>query len=180
MKNMEKELKSQLIYDGAILKLTRDEVECENGQHAYREVVHHHGGVCVLALKDDQIILVKQFRYPNRIDTLEIPAGKLELDEDPKECAFRELEEETNNRASDMKFIMKVLPSPGYTSEWLYLYEAIDFKEVDDSLECDEDEFIDIVHMNIDDAYQAVLDGTIVDAKTVIAIMYAYNKKIIG
>lgn len=177
---MEKELKSQLIYDGAILKLTRDEVECENGQHAYREVVHHHGGVCVLALKDDQIILVKQFRYPNRIDTLEIPAGKLELDEDPKECAFRELEEETNNRASDMKFIMKVLPSPGYTSEWLYLYEAIDFKEVDDSLECDEDEFIDIVHMNIDDAYQAVLDGTIVDAKTVIAIMYAYNKKIIG
>ena len=177
---MEKELKSQLIYDGAILKLTRDEVECENGQHAYREVVHHHGGVCVLALKDDQIILVKQFRYPNRIDTLEIPARKLELDEDPKECAFRELEEETNNRASDMKFIMKVLPSPGYTSEWLYLYEAIDFKEVDDSLECDEDEFIDIVHMNIDDAYQAVLDGTIVDAKTVIAIMYAYNKKIIG
>ena len=177
---MEKELKSQLIYDGAILKLTRDEVECENGQHAYREVVHHHGGVCVLALKDDQIILVKQFRYPNRIDTLEIPAGKLELDEDPKECAFRELEEETNNRASDMKFIMKVLPSPGYTSEWLYLYEAIDFKEVDDSLECDEDEFIDIVHKNIDEAYQADIDGSIVDAKTVIAIMYAYNKKIIG
>lgn len=174
---MEKELNSQVIYDGKILKLTRDEVQCENGQHAYREVVHHHGGVCILAIKDNQIILVKQFRYPNKIETLEIPAGKLEQNEDPKACAFRELEEETNYRAKDMKRIMKVLPSPGYTSEWLYLYEAIDFQEVDDSLECDEDEFIDIIYMDIEEAYQKVLDGTIVDAKTVIAIMYAYKEK---
>ncbi len=176
---MEKELKSQVIYDGKILKLTRDEVECENGLHAYREVVHHHGGVCVLAVKENQIILVKQFRYPNRIETLEIPAGKLEKDEEPKICAFRELEEETNYRAKDMKRIMKVLPSPGYTSEWLYLYEAIDFQEVNDSLDGDEDEFIDIVHMDIEEAYQKVLNGTIVDAKTVIAIMYAYNQKVL-
>lgn len=174
---MEKELNSQVIYDGKILKLTRDKVQCENGQHAYREVVHHHGGVCILAMKDNQIILVKQFRYPNKIETLEIPAGKLEQNEDPKTCAFRELEEETNHRAKDMKRIMKVLPSPGYTSEWLYLYEAIDFQEVDDSLECDEDEFIDIIYMDIKEAYQKVLDGTIVDAKTVIAIMYAYKEK---
>lgn len=174
---MEKELNSQVIYDGKILKLTRDEVQCENGQHAYREVVHHHGGVCILAMKENQIILVKQFRYPNKIETLEIPAGKLEQNEDPKACAFRELEEETNHRAKDMKRIMKVLPSPGYTSEWLYLYEAIDFQEVDDSLECDEDEFIDIIYMDIEEAYQKVLDGTIVDAKTVIAIMYAYKEK---
>ena len=176
---MEKELKSQVIYDGKILKLTRDEVECENGLHAYREVVHHHGGVCVLAVKENQIILVKQFRYPNRIETLEIPAGKLEKDEEPKICAFRELEEETNYRAKDMKRIMKVLPSPGYTSEWLYLYEAIDFQEVSDSLDGDEDEFIDIVHMDIEEAYQKVLNGTIVDAITVIAIMYAYNQKVL-
>lgn len=176
---MEKELKSQVIYDGKILKLTRDEVECENGLHAYREVVHHHGGVCVLAVKENQIILVKQFRYPNRIETLEIPAGKLEKDEEPKICAFRELEEETNYRAKDMKRIMKVLPSPGYTSEWLYLYEAIDFQEVSDSLDGDEDEFIDIVHMDIEEAYQKVLNGTIVDAKTVIAIMYAYHQKVL-
>ena len=176
---MEKELKSQVIYDGKILKLTRDEVECENGLHAYREVVHHHGGVCVLAVKENQIILVKQFRYPNRIETLEIPAGKLEKDEEPKICAFRELEEETNYRAKDMKRIMKVLPSPGYTSEWLQLYEAIDFQEVSDSLDGDEDEFIDIVHMDIEEAYQKVLNGTIVDAKTVIAIMYAYNQKVL-
>ena len=165
---MEKEIQRTLIYDGKIMQVTREEVELENGEHAYREVVYHHGGVCILAVKDHQIILVKQFRYPNRIQTIEVPAGKLEKDEDPQDCAFRELEEETNNRARDMKFIMKVLPSPGYTSEWLYLYEAIDFEEVNDALAGDDDEFIDIIKMDIDEAYQKVLDGEIVDAKTVI------------
>lgn len=173
---MEKEIQRTLIYDGKIMQVTREEVELENGEHAYREVVYHHGGVCILAVKDHQIILVKQFRYPNRIQTIEVPAGKLEKDEDPQDCAFREFEEETNNRARDMKFIMKVLPSPGYTSEWLYLYEAIDFEEVNDALAGDDDEFIDIIKMDIDEAYQKVLDGEIVDAKTVIAIMYAYQK----
>lgn len=173
---MEKDIQRTLIYDGKIMQVTREEVELENGEHAYREVVYHHGGVCILAVKDHQIILVKQFRYPNRIQTIEVPAGKLEKDEDPQDCAFRELEEETNNRARDMKFIMKVLPSPGYTSEWLYLYEAIDFEEVNDALAGDDDEFIDIIKMDIDEAYQKVLDGEIVDAKTVIAIMYAYQK----
>lgn len=173
---MEKEIQRTLIYDGKIMQVTREEVELENGEHAYREVVYHHGGVCILAVKDHQIILVKQFRYPNRIQTIEVPAGKLEKDEDPQDCAFRELEEETNNRARDMKFIMKILPSPGYTSEWLYLYEAIDFEEVNDALAGDDDEFIDIIKMDIDEAYQKVLDGEIVDAKTVIAIMYAYQK----
>lgn len=173
---MEKEIQRTLIYDGKIMQVTREEVELKNGEHAYREVVYHHGGVCILAVKDHQIILVKQFRYPNRIQTIEVPAGKLEKDEDPQDCAFRELEEETNNRARDMKFIMKVLPSPGYTSEWLYLYEAIDFEEVNDALAGDDDEFIDIIKLDIDEAYQKVLDGEIVDAKTVIAIMYAYQK----
>lgn len=173
---MEKEINRSIIYDGKIMQVTREEVELEDGQHAYREVVYHHGGVCILAVKNHQIIFVKQFRYPNRIQTIEIPAGKLEKDEDPKDCAFRELEEETNYRAKDMKFIMKVLPSPGYTSEWLYLYEAIDFQEVDDALEGDDDEFIDVLTLDIDDAYQKVLDGDIVDAKTVIAVMYAHQK----
>lgn len=174
---MEKTLSSQTIYEGKILKLTLDEVECQDGQHAYREVVHHNGGVCIVAVKDHKIILVKQHRYPNHIDTIEIPAGKLESKEETALCAFRELEEETNNRAKDMKFIMKFLPTPGYTSEWLYMYEAIDFEEVDDALAADDDEFIDVIYMDLDEAYEKVMNGTIVDAKTIIAIMYAYNKE---
>ena len=173
---MEKELNKETIFEGKIMTITKEEVELENGQHAYREVLYHHGGVCILAFKDNQIILVKQFRYPNRIETLEIPAGKLELNEDPQTCAFRELEEETNYRAKDMQFITRFLPSPGYTSEWLYLYEAIDFEEVEDALACDDDEFIEVIKMDLSQAYQKVLDGTIVDAKTIIAIMYAYQK----
>ena len=176
---MEKELNKEVIFEGKIMTITKEEVELEDGKHAFREVLYHQGGVCILAIKENQILLVKQFRYPNRTNTLEIPAGKLEKDEDPQMCAFRELEEETNYRAKDMRLITKFLPSPGDTSEWLYLYEAIDFQEVDDALACDEDEFIDVIHVDIDEAYQRVLDGTIFDAKTIIAIMYAYQKKVL-
>ena len=173
---MEKEIQRTVIYDGKIMQVTREKVELENGEHAYREVVYHHGGVCILAIKNHQILLVKQFRYPNRIETLELPAGKLEANENPKDCAFRELEEETNNRAREMKFIMKVLPSPGYTSEWLYLYEAIDFEEVDDALDGDEDEFIDLKAYSLDELKEKIFSGEIEDAKTVASLM-AYAVK---
>lgn len=179
MIKMEKELNREVIMDGKIMLVTKEEVELENGSHAYREVVYHNGGACILAIEDNCILLVKQFRYPNRLYTLEIPAGKLEKGEDPKDAVIRELEEETNRRAKDVRFISKFLPSPGYTSEWLHLYEAIDFKEVHDALEGDEDEFIDIVKMDLNDAYQAIFDGRIVDAKTVIAIQYAYTQMLL-
>ena len=88
---MEKEINREMIFDGNIMQVTKEEVELEDGKHAFREVVYHHGGVCILAIENNQILLVKQFRYPNRIETLEIPAGKLEKDEDTKACAFRNL-----------------------------------------------------------------------------------------
>ena len=78
-----------------------------------------------------------------------------------------------------MKLVTKFMPTPAYSSEWIYIYEALDFQEVNDALEGDEDEFIDIIYMNIEEAYQKVLDGSIFDAKTVIAIMYAYNQRIV-
>lgn len=174
---MEKELEREIIMDGKIMTVTKEKVLLDNGNTAYREVVYHNGGVCVLAIKNNKILLVEQFRYPNRINTLEIPAGKLEKNEEAIGCAFRELEEETNHRAKDMKFLFKFMPSPGYTSEWLYLYEAIDFEEVDDSLDGDEDEFINVIELDIDEAYEMINEGKITDAKTIIAIMYAYNKK---
>ena len=123
---MEKKLDSQLIYDGKIIKLYKDSVLCDNGNKATREVVRHNGGVGILAIVDNKILLVKQFRYPNAITTLEIPAGKLELNENPKECALRELEEETGYSAKDAIKISKFLPTPGYSDEWLYIYQAQD------------------------------------------------------
>lgn len=174
---MEKQIDSTTIYDGAIMKVTKEHVLLQDGNTAVRECVYHHGGVCILAIEDDEIILVKQFRYPNRCDTLEIPAGKLELGEDPDKACYREFEEETNRRAKNMRHILKMLPTPGYSSEILRIYEAEDFKEVEDSLQCDADEFLNIIKMPIDEAYKAIFDGRIIDGKTVIAVMYAYNRK---
>lgn len=174
---MEKEIERDVIMEGKIMTVTKEKVLLPDGNTAYREVVYHHGGVSILGIHDDKIILVKQFRYPNRIETLEIPAGKLEEGEDTKECAFREFEEETSNRAEDMKFLFKFLPSPGYTNEWISIYQAINFKHVDDALEQDPDEYLNLIEIPIDEAYSMVLDGSIVDAKTALAIFYAYNQK---
>lgn len=178
-KNMEKKIDSKLIYDGKIVKLYKDTVLCQNGNHATREVVRHNGGVGVLAVIDDKILLVKQFRYPNEIFTLEIPAGKLEPNEQPRICALRELEEETGYSAKDVQQISKFLPTPGYSDEWLYIYEAKDVYKVENPLPCDDDEMIEIVALDIDEAYHQVTTGKIFDSKTIIAIMHAYiNKKL--
>lgn len=176
---MEKKVSSELIYDGKIIKVFKDQVEVENGNIAFREVVRHHGGVGILAMRNNKIILVQQYRYPNDIVTLEIPAGKLELNEDQEDCALRELEEETGYSAKAIHQISKFLPTPGYCDEWLYIYEAIDVFKVENPLSCDEDEKIDVIELDINDAYRKVVDGSIFDAKTVIAIMHAYiNKKL--
>ena len=174
---MEKKLSSELIYQGKIINVYKDKVECENGNIATREVVRHHGGVGVLAIVDDQILLVKQYRYPNATDTLEIPAGKLELNEDTGICALRELEEETGYSAKGIELIAKFLPTPGYSDEWLYVYEAKDVFKVENPLDCDEDEVIELIRLDIDTAYQKVVSGEIFDSKTIIAIMHAYINK---
>lgn len=174
---MEKKLSSELIYDGKIITVYKDKVECENGNIASREVVRHHGGVGVLAIVDGKILLVKQYRYPNATDTLEIPAGKLELNEDTSICALRELEEETGYSAKSISLVSKFLPTPGYSDEWLYVYQANEPYKVDNPLACDEDEVIELVTMDVDTAYQKVVSGEIFDSKTMIAIMHAYINK---
>ena len=174
---MEKKINSQLIYDGKIIKVYKDKVICENGNEATREVVRHRGGVGVLAVVNNKILLVRQFRYPNAIYTLEIPAGKLELNENTEICALRELEEETGYSAKSINRIAKFLPTPGYSDEWLYIYEAKNVFKVENPLACDEDEEIDVIAMSIDEAYQKVISGDIFDSKTMIAIMYAYINK---
>lgn len=171
---MEKKLDSKLIYKGKVITVYEDKVEVENGNIATREVVRHHGGVGILAIRNNKILLVQQYRYPNDTTTLEIPAGKLEMNENQEACALRELEEETGYSAKVIHPISKFLPTPGYCDEWLYIFEAKDVYKVDNPLSCDEDEFINVIEMEIVEAYRKVIDGTIYDAKTVIAIMHAY------
>lgn len=171
---MEKQISSELIYDGKIIKVFRDKVEVENGHITYREVVRHHGGVGILALNHDKIILVEQYRYPYAEKTLEIPAGKLEPGEDVESCALRELEEETGYSSLKVLPITQIYPTPGYCDELLHIYEAKNIFKVENPAVGDDDEYIDVIELDLLDAYRKVIDGTIKDAKTVIAIMHAY------
>lgn len=168
----EKTVKENTIYDGKILKLNRDEVMLENGETAIREVVHHNGGAGVLAIDDEEnLYLVKQFRYPYGEEMLEIPAGKLAIGEDPLDCAKRELEEETGMVANKWESLGAFRPSPGYTDEKLYIYIARDLRPGKQNL--DDDEFLDVTKCDLFRAVKMVERGEITDAKTVIAI-YKY------
>lgn len=170
----EKQLSQELIYDGKILKLTRDTALLENGETVYREVVHHSGGVCVLPLTDEgEVIFVKQFRYPFQSVLLEIPAGKREAGEDPLQCGIRELSEEVGATAKEIIPLGKLYPTVAYDTEVIYMYLARGLSF--DKQHLDEDEFVDVAKIPLKEAYDMVMRDEIPDSKTQIAILKAYN-----
>ena len=170
----EKKLSSELIYDGKILRLTRDTALLENGETAFREVIHHSGGVCVLPLDDDgNVLFVKQFRYPFASVLLEIPAGKREPGEDPLQCGIRELSEEVGARASEIIPLGKLYPTVAYNTEVIYMYLARGLSFHDQHL--DADEFVDVIRIPLKEAYEMVMRDEIPDSKTQIAILKAWT-----
>lgn len=168
----EKTLRSDTIYEGPIFTITHDTVELENGCEAIRDVLLHHGGVCVIPVtEDNEVLLVKQFRYPFRTVTLEVPAGKLEKGEDHAECGRRELLEETGCKCSEYTYLGEMLPTPAYNSEITYMYLAKGLSYEKQSL--DPDEFLDVEKIPLAEALRLVMDGSIRDGKTQIAILKA-------
>ena len=168
----EKTLSSETVFEGKIFTITHDTVELENGSTAVRDCLLHHGGVCVLPVtENNEVYLVKQFRYPFRTVTLEAPAGKLEKGEDHAECGRRELLEETGCTCSDYTFIGEMLPTPAYNTEITYMYLARGLSFDKQSL--DPDEFLDVVKMPLAEAAERVMDGTIRDGKTQIVLLKA-------
>ncbi len=172
---MEKQLSTKCIYDGVVVKVKKDEVLCENGITSIRECVSAPGGVAILAVIDHKVLLVKQYRYVVQEETIELPAGKIEPNEDLAICALRELEEETGYSAKEMKKIFTFYPTPGFCSEVLHIYEAKNIFKLDTPKAMDEDEVINSYFLDLEEAYKQVLDGTIKDSKTMIAIQYAYQ-----
>jgi ADP-ribose pyrophosphatase len=165
----EKKIDGEVMFDGKIIRVERDRVLCPNGNVSYREVIRHNGGAAVLCVTpNDEIILEKQFRYAYDDVLYEIPAGKLEKDEDPYEAALRELEEETGNKASKLELLNIIYPTCGYSSEKIYIYLATDYIKTKTSL--DEDEVIDLELVPIEKALEMIVDGTIKDAKTICAL----------
>ncbi|MBD5153138.1 MAG: NUDIX hydrolase [Oscillibacter sp.] len=167
---MEKTLSSEKIFDGRIIHVHRDTIRLPDGGEATREVVDHPGGVCILALDDEnRALLVSQFRYPYGKVLREVPAGKLEYGEDPTEAAIRELKEETGAVAGDFRSLGELYPSPGYCGEIIRMYLARDLTFGETHL--DEDEFLDLERVPFDELVEQVLSGEIKDAKTIAVVL---------
>lgn len=161
----EKIVKKNYIYEGRIINVRRDDAELPNGKPCIREVVEHPGGVCIAALTDnDELLFVRQFRYPYLEVVAELPAGKLEKGEDPFESGKRELEEETGCIAKTYRDLGKFYPTPGYCGEIIHLYAAKDLEFTSQKL--DEDEFLNVERIKLEDAVRMVMNGEIKDGKT--------------
>lgn len=169
----ERQESSETIYKGRIFTVTKDVVSLEDDSKADREVVHHSGGVCVVPITDDGcVLMVRQYRYPMHEATLEIPAGKLEPNEDHYHAGKRELLEETGNECSEYTFLGNVYPTPAYVSEVIYVYMAKGLSYKGQNL--DAGEFLDVVKVPLDRAVQMVMDNEVKDSKTQIGILKAH------
>ena len=161
----EKQLSAEYMYKGKIINLRRDKALLPNGNTATREVVEHNGGVCVAALTDDnEVLFVKQFRYPYMEIVTELPAGKLEKGEDPFEAGKRELKEETGATAKKYMDLGKLYPTPGYCGEIIHMYLATDLEFGEQNP--DEDEFLEVYKISLEDAVKMVMNGELPDSKT--------------
>lgn len=170
MELTEKTLSSKSVFDGRILHITLDEIELPNGKKSKREVVNHPGGVTVAALdEENNLLFVRQFRYPYKEVVLELPAGKLEKGSTPLENGKRELMEETGAEGYSYISLGQLYPSPGYTSEIIHLY-ACKVKSQGSS-NPDDGEFLNVEKIPLDKAVEMVLNNQIPDAKTQVAIL---------
>lgn len=167
----EKQISAEYMYKGKIISLRRDTALLPNGNTATREVVEHNGGVCVAALTDnDEVLFVRQFRYPYMEIIPEIPAGKRDkADEDPLKCGIRELKEETGATAEKFIPLGKLYPSPGYCGEiiWMYAATGLSYGEQNP----DDDEFLTVEKIPLNKAVEMILLGEITDAKTQAAVL---------
>lgn len=166
----EKQLSSELKYDGRIVKLYSDTVQLENGKTTLREVIKHPGGVCVVALtEDNDVLFVRQFRYPHGRVLLEIPAGKLEFGEEHRDCGLRELKEETGCTCDSFEYLGNLLPTPAYDTEVIHMYLARGLHSGEQHL--DDNEFLEVEKIPLDKAVEMILNNEISDAKTQVAIL---------
>lgn len=170
MELSEKTLATEKIFDGRVVKLRVDTVELPNGQQAKREVISHPGGVGVIALDDNNnVLLVKQFRPGAKDVLLEIPAGKLEYGENPEECGKRELLEETGFKSTEFYHLSRFYVTPAYCEEIINVYYAKGLIKEKQNL--DADEFLNVEKIPFDTLFTMVMSGEITDAKTVIATL---------
>lgn len=169
----EKWISSDYKFHGRIISTRVDECELPDGNRALREVVEHPGGVTVAALtENNELLFVRQFRYPFMTETLELPAGKLEKGEDPFEAMKREQREETGTWSEEYISLGEVYPTPGYCAEILRLWACRISGQT--QMDLDEDEFLEVEKIPLEEAYQMALNNQLPDAKTQIGVLRTY------
>ncbi len=171
MELTEKWVKTEDIFDGVILNVKKDTVTLPNGDAATRELIRHVGAVCMVALTDDgEVYMERQFRYPVNEVIYEIPAGKLNSKaEDPELAARRELEEETGVTAGKMRHLGVFYPASAYSDERIHMYLATEL--VQGKAHLDEDEFLNVEKIKLEELAKLIVEGKVPDAKTQAAIM---------
>lgn len=169
----ETRLSGETIFEGKVFTVQRDRIRLPDGREAEREVIRHPGGVGVLALdEENHIIMVRQYRYAAGEILLEIPAGRLEPGEQPCETGKRELREETGFRAGRFEPLGEIIPTGGYDSEIIWLFLARDLSPGDTCF--DDGEFVETVRIPFEKALRDVMSGKIRDGKTAFAILKAH------
>ena len=172
MYSEEKTISRELRFDGKVVKHYVDEAELDNGQRAYRELIKHPGGVCVLPLDEEgNVYMVKQFRYPFGCALYELPAGKLEYGEDHRTCGIRELKEETGAEADSFEYLGCIYPTVAYDTEIIHMYLARGLHFGEQHL--DEGEFLDVIKLPFDKVFEMAMNGELPDAKTQTAVLKA-------
>ena len=167
----ERKLSSEMKFDGKLIKVTYDIADV-NGKEGWREVVHHPGASAVVAIdENNRIIMEKQFRYALNDYLLEIPAGKLDKGEDPLVCAKRELEEETGIIASEWISLGTIATSPGFCNEVIHLYVAKGLSKGE--IHWDEDEYVEVERYRFDELLQRIKEEKIKDSKSLSALLLA-------
>lgn len=168
----EKTVSERHIYKGNIINVDNLTITLPDGRQATRDIVRHPGASVVVPLNEKgEVYMVRQFRKPIDMVTLEIPAGKLDPGEDPLVCAKRELKEETGLEAKEIQHLVSIHSTPGFSDEVLHMYSATGLSEGESC--ADEDEFISTEKYPVADLIDMILNGKITDAKTIIGVLLA-------
>ena len=164
------------IYKGKVVVLNVDRVTLPNGATVDLEVIRHPGAAAIVPMKDDKtVILIRQFRHAAGGFIYEIPAGKLNPGEDPRDCAARELEEEIGYRASSFELLTSIFTAPGFADEVIHIYKGTGLTKGQQKL--DHDEVLNVVELPIEKAIAQIQDGTIRDGKTIVGLQAVYLQK---
>ncbi len=172
----EKRIDGKEIFDGHVLHVIVDDVLLPDGSKSKREVIRHSGAVCIAPVTADRkLIFVRQYRYAVGEALLELPAGRIDKDdEDPVKTGARELIEETGYRADKISYVGRLYPTPGYSDEVIWLYACTVQPERGDT-DFDDDEYVETELIDLDKAFEMVMNDELFDSKTQILILRLKN-----